>query len=981
MAITFLYPWALWLLLLIPLTIILALSGPRRPTAVRFWGGLALRVFLLLLIVAALAGIQLRLPSNLRTVVFVLDASDSLPAEARAQGEAFISQAVQDMPRGNQSAIVVFGKDALVERLASPEQQLGPFGSIPVTVGTDIESALQLALALFPDEGSRRLVLLSDGRENVGQAVDQAAFAAAHSVELTYVPLGGPQGDVEVLIDSLDVPATVRQGQDFELRVTVNSSGRTPATLRVFGDNQLIHTREVDLEEGANRYLVPIQAGDTGFRRFRAQIIPDVDTRLENNEAGAFTVVYGPPAVLVVSQTAEESENLVRALEAAEMRVSQVPPQSLPATLPELAEYESVVLVNVPAEALPGGAMETLQVYVRDLGRGLLMVGGDSAFGAGGYLRTPLEAALPVDMDVRTTEQTPNTAVVLAVDKSGSMGRCHCDDPDLNQTYDRLEAGQPKVDIAKAAILSAASALGREDYLGVVAFDSQPRWAVNVQKLIDAVAIENSVGTIQAEGQTNLEAGVQEAYASLENTEARVKHVILLTDGWVRGGDLIALAQEMREQGITLSVVAAGGGSAEYLEQLALTGGGRYYPSEDIFNVPDFFLKETVQTVGRYINETPFYPLPEAINHDILQGLDPASLPALLGYNGTTPKSTARIPLSTPQGDPLLATWQYGLGRAAVWTSDLKGQWAVDWIGWDGYARFASQLVGWTLPTPQVEGVNASAQYQEGDALIRVEALDESGQPRNFLTVDAALIAPDLESTPFALQQVGPGRYQSEVPLDQTGAYLVQVSVKEDGQVIGQQVLGLVAPYSAEYRTSGIDSAFLSELAARTGGGILSEPLAAFEGQLESLARAREIWAPLLLLAALLFPLDIAIRRVMLGRSDLARAAAWLQVRLPWVSRRKTQTAGEPVLSELFAARDRVRERHSREPEAAAETRRTSAEKPAVRPAENPQAVSESAPAKTEQETGQTSGSEADQSDTLARLREAKKRTRRGSED
>ena len=203
MTIDFIYPYALWLLLLIPLTVGLALLGPRRPTRLRFWGGLALRTVLLLLIVLALAGIQLRLESDLRTVVFVLDASESLPAEAQAQGEAFVRQAIQEMPPGSQAAVVMFGKDALVERLASQERQLGPFGSVPITIGTDIENALQLALALFPDEGARRLVLLSDGRENLGQAIDQAEFAAAHGVELSYVPLGGPEGETEVLVDAL----------------------------------------------------------------------------------------------------------------------------------------------------------------------------------------------------------------------------------------------------------------------------------------------------------------------------------------------------------------------------------------------------------------------------------------------------------------------------------------------------------------------------------------------------------------------------------------------------------------------------------------------------------------------------------------------------------------------------------------------------------------------------------------------------------
>lgn len=977
MSINFLYPYALWLLLLIPLTLGLALLGPRRPTRLRFWGGLALRSLLLLLIVLALAGIQLRLQSDLLTVVFVLDASESLPAEAHAQGEAFVREAIQDMPKGSQAAIVVFGKDALVERLASQEQQLGPFGSVPVTVGTDIENALQLALALFPDEGARRLVLLSDGRENLGQAIDQAEFAAAHGVELSYVPLGGPQGEAEVLVDALQAPAAVRQGQDYELRVVVQSSAAMPATLRVFGDNTLLQARDVTLEAGLNRFLIPVKAADTGFRRFRAQIVPDTDTRLQNNEAGAYTVVYGPPAVLVVEGTSGEAENLDQALTAAEMQVTRLLPEEMPASLPELAAYEAVVLVNVPAEALPGGVMDSLQVYVRDLGRGLLMVGGENSFGAGGYLRTPLEAALPVDMDVRTTEQTPNTAVVLAVDKSGSMGRCHCDDPDLNQTYDRVEAGQPKVDIAKAAILSAASALGREDYLGVVAFDSMPQWSVNVQKLVDAVSLEQSVGGIQATGQTNLQAGVEAAYESLSGVEARVKHVILLTDGWVRGGDLLALAHDMREKGITLSVVAAGEGSADYLEQLAQMGGGRYYPSEDIFNVPEFFLKETVQTVGRYINETPFYPLPEETSHPILRSVDAQALPALLGYNGTTSKATARIPLSTPAGDPLLATWQYGLGKAAVWTSDLKGQWAVNWLGWDGYARFVSQLTAWILPTPQLEGVNAQAQIQEGEALVQVDAQDENGLPRNFLTVEAALIAPDLSSIPFTLEQVGPGRYAAQVPLDQTGAYLAQITVKEDGQVIGQQVLGVVAPYSAEFRASGVDLALLNELAERTGGGPLGEPLAAFQGGLESLARAREIWAPLLLLVALLFPLDIAIRRVMLGAADFRKAGAWLRGRLPFVGREAVKAPRERVIGQLFAARERARQRQTRDPQASREPERT--------PPPAPQEAVISPPAEiprgTEPPAGEAPGSTDQDADTFSRLRAAKRRSQQSRED
>jgi hypothetical protein len=408
--------------------------------------------------------------------------------------------------------------------------------------------------------------------------------------------------------------------------------------MRVFGDGELIHSQGVRLQAGANRFLIPAEALEAGFRRFQAQIVSDTDTWLQNNQASAFTLVHGPPQLLLVEGEPGEGDNLIQALQLAEMEVLAVSPDAFPTALADLAAFDAIALANVPARALPSGAMDVIQVAVRDLGKGLLVTGGENAFGAGGYLRTPLEQTLPVDMDVRTKELEPNLALVLAVDKSGSMGRCHCDNPDLNQTYVRSEVGQPKVDIAKEAVIRAASALGREDYLGVVAFDDAAGWAVETRQLVDFAALEGAIGGIQAAGQTNLRSGVEAAYVALQDTQARRKHLILLTDGWVRRGDLTPLAREMQEQGITLSIVAAGGGSAEYLAQLAESGGGRYYPAVDILRVPDFFLKETVKATGQYIVEEPFYPLPVG-SSSVLRGLDPAALPLLLGYNGVTPKS------------------------------------------------------------------------------------------------------------------------------------------------------------------------------------------------------------------------------------------------------------------------------------------------------------------------------------------------------
>jgi len=960
----------------------------RRQGRRRWWASLTLRLALLTLVVLALAGVQLRTRADNLTAVFVLDVSDSVPAEEQARGEALIREAIAAMPSGDRAAVVLFGQDALVERMPSEEPLLADLASVPVTARTDIARALQLAMALYPDEGARRLVLLSDGRENLGEALAQAELAAAHQIELVYQPLRAPQGEVEVLLDALQAPAEVRVGQRFELTAIVESTAQVGATLRVFADGRLVRSQELALQAGSNRYVVPLEAEEVGFRRFRAELVPDADTRLQNNAASAFTVVAGPPRILLVEGAPGEATQLAAALRAAQIDAQVVPPAQLPTGLPELAAYDGVVLANVARAALPPESMPALQAYVRDLGRGLLMTGGEHAFGAGGYLRTPLEEALPVDMDVRTKEQSPNLALVLVVDKSGSMGRCHCDNPDLNQTYERREVGQPKVDIAKEAIMRAAGALGPQDYLGVVAFDDAARWALDLQRAVDVIQLERTIGTIDARGSTNLRAGVEAAYAALDGVEARYKHVILMTDGWVREGELSGTAREHYEAGVTLSVVAAGGGSAQYLAELAAFGGGRYYPAVDILQVPDLFLKETVRAVGEYIVEEPFYPLP-AGSSPVLRGLDVTRMPALLGYNGATPKDTARVLLSTPRGDPLLATWQYGLGRAAAWTSDLKGQWAVEWLAWGDFARFAAQLVGWTLPAPQAEGLQVETALEGAEAVVRAEVSGDDGAPRNHLDVRAVVVGPDLQRQELLLEQVGAGQYENRLSAAQPGTYLLQVSAREGEGTpsseaqgsVAQRIAGLAVPYSPEYRSDGGGEGLLGELARLTGGGPLSEPAGAFLHDLPALDRARDAWHALLLLAAALFPLDVALRRLVLGRGDARRALAWLRAHVPLAALHPAQAAGRgPVLGQLFAARERAQRRAQR-PYAGGRAASSEGAAPPERAAAGEQSPTGAPRAQTgdvrprpgpARSAGEGVGSAPE--DTLARLRQAKRR-------
>ncbi|MGD8605336.1 MAG: VWA domain-containing protein, partial [Anaerolineales bacterium] len=538
MSFGFVRPEWLWFLAFIPLAIFLAWIGAYRQSGKRFWWGLALRSVIFTTLILALSGFQVRRTIDTVSTIFVVDISDSVLPEEQARAEDLVRQTVADMPSGDRAGVILFGQEALVERLVDEESTLAEFGSIPATSRTNLAAALQLAMAIMPEEGGRRIIILSDGRQNIGQAIQQAEFAAAHQIELSFIPLYAPEGEAEVLLQYLSAPTDARIGQSAQIEITVDSSISMGATLRLYAGDELLHASDVRLQQGLNHFQVAYAFSQAGFRRFRAEVTPDADTWLQNNQATAFTVVHGPPRILIVEGAEGEAAPLSQALEANEFSVDLVPVRSMPTALSELVDYDAVVLVNAAAEDLPAGVMETLGQYVRDLGKGLVTIGGDQAYGAGGYLRTPLEEILPVSMEVRNTEENPSMALVLVLDKSGSMGRCHCDNPDLDQTYVRAEVGQPKVDIAKSAVMRAASALGPSDILGVVAFDSLARWAVETGPVVDMTTLERSIGVIEAEGATNMRSGVEAAYDALLSIEARRKHIVLLTDGWVHTGDL-----------------------------------------------------------------------------------------------------------------------------------------------------------------------------------------------------------------------------------------------------------------------------------------------------------------------------------------------------------------------------------------------------------------------------------------------------------
>jgi uncharacterized membrane protein len=1002
-SLSFVYPQVLWLLALLPLLWAFTLAatpnlqrrarsgaGEPRSTARTalagarlLWPRLLLRSTILLALVLALAGTQLVRPVDDLTVVFLIDGSDSVSPAQREAAIEYINTALAERRDNDQAAVVVFGRNALVEWAPAELDALTRLTSAPIASRTNIAEAIQLGTALFPADTQKRLVLLSDGRENEGRALEAASLATARGVPLDVVPMPGEGGD-DVLVSALDAPDTVREGQQVPLQASIRSSIDTSGQLQVFADGELVDTLAVDIPAGTTTVDVNVPGGDTGFHRYEVRLEAQGDTQPVNNRAATFTTVQGPPRVLLIASEREHSNALQNALQASDVQVDVRTPAQMPANPERLQQYDAVMLVDVLARDVPIAAQRALPVYVRDQGGSLAMIGGRESFGAGGWRRSPVAEALPVELDPRDTQERPDVALVLVIDRSGSMA-------------ESAGIGLTKLDLAKEAVYQSSLGLEQGDQIGVVGFDTVANWVLEMQTLPSLVQIEQALSTFNAAGGTNIRSGIEPAAETLAATDARTKHVILLTDG-LAGSNYADLIADMRENNVTISVVSIGVDANPALSAIAEQGGGRFYRVTTLSEVPDIFLSETIIVAGRDIVEGQFTPI-TALPAPVVRGL--GSLPPLYGYNATEPRETARTILVSPDDKPILAQWQYGLGRSIAWTSDLKGQWAQDWVTWNEFPRFVGGLLDAMLPPQQTEGLALETRTDGAQTLIDLTVQDTDGRPREVADIEGRLLNPDDEGAPLGFAQVGAGRYRAVVETDEPGVYLAQVAVLDgDGQLVGNLTRGIAIAYSPEYRpqsapTTAGTAPLLDELAQATGGRASPAAASVFAPPEQPVGIVQEIALPLLWLALLLWPLDIALRRMLLRWSDMSFLGSLLRQRVRRAPRPVAAPA-ETTVARLQTARSRVQRsaehKQTKQPSQSIESIAVAEDKP--RPAAEParskqQAAQQStsaqqqqpAPTKPAAQRAASKSSPAQSDEALASLLIARQRARRKRQD
>lgn len=877
---SFTFPLALLLLLTIPL--ILWVGWPRVSYGRRGrdWVILGVRVLIVLLLAFALAGTQFVQQNDSLAVVFLVDGSDSVNQEQAAQAEAFVRTTIESMGADDQAAVILFGSNALVERPLSALSELAPITTVPQRLQTDIAEAIRLGLALFPSGSARRIVVLSDGAATVGNTEDAAKLAANAGVEVSYVPLSQTVPEAEAWVTDVNAPTRISQGETFRIDITAESNANMPATLRILSGGTVVYEEPVDLGRGVNNFSVRLRAGEQEFARYRVQLEPQTDTFYQNNELAAFTEITGPPRVLIVANDGtvaadgrsrpDESVQLQQALEAVDIQVDRTTPTDLPASLAQLSNYATVVLVDVNAKELSPRKMEVLQNYVRDLGGGLVAIGGPESYGMGGYFKTPLEEALPVEMQIKDQERFPAVSMVIVIDRSGSMGQ--------------QEGGLTKIQLAAEGAVRVVELLNDFDDITVIPVDTAPDNQIGPLPASDkttAITLIREIGA--GGGGIYVRAGLEAAAEALAQSNNPVKHIIVLADGddSEQQDGVPELLQGLVAEDVTISFVSIGGGKdLAWLQQMAEVGNGRFHFTDRAANLPQIFTQETTNIQRSYLIEERFFP-ELASNSPILSGI--TAVPPLYGYVGTSPKDTAQVILNTHQGDPLLAAWQYGLGRAVAWTSDATGRWATDWVQWEQFPAFWAQAVRWTVSQDRDSNIETTVTFAEEDAVLTVDARSREGEFYNNLAMEANVVAPDGRVQNINLQQIAPGRYESTFVPESDGAYFIRVAGTDptDGDVSIGQTSGWVLGYSPEYRQFEANPGLLEAVAARTGGQDLSA-LSSDEAAIEAILAhnlptepvAQPIWLWLVLLAVLLLPLDIALRRLVITRRDWQRAYA-----------------------------------------------------------------------------------------------------------
>jgi len=814
---------------------------------------LGLRIGLLSLLILALGEASIVHRGEGVTVLVLHDRSASVPASESERIVAELRSGIDRVESGDKIGLIVFGRNAGEEQ--PPSRQFAPAeGTIRIDrEGTNLAGALRLADSVFAQSdatGGRRVVLISDGNATEGDELLEARNLAVGGTVIDTIPIEYFH-DREALVESLWVPPQVYPEEPYLIEAVIDSTLPDVANVHLYENDRLVAERTVELSAGKNRIEFSRLQEKSGRFDYRLQLYPGParDTLSGNNTGFGFTHVAGSLKILFVGDPVPHG-SFLKALRSARIEVDLRIPGEVPQRTQDFLAYSAIVLGDVTAFDLGPDAMARIHGVVKNLGLGLLMLGGPSSFGAGGYRGTPIERALPVEMDIKQRKVIPNGALAIILHT--------CEFPAGNMW-------------AKQITMAAVEALSPRDYIGVLVLGSfgKEGWGIPMQLADDREKIQQQVRLLQPGDMQSFVPTMSAGLTGLKEVSAASKHLLIISDGDPTAPGRALLDGYLKE-GISISTICIQPHQPKdsaILKRLAQDTGGRYYRVDDPRKLPQIFFREAISVRRNLILEETFTPRIGAITEPIF-GFEESGFPPLHGYVLTTSKPLADVSLVSHQEDPILAQWRYGLGRTAAFTSDAVSRWGRDWVSWVGFEKFWTQLLR-SIARSSGDGILELTHSIDGDrGTLILDGIDGEGRFIDGLEIRAQILDPQLGEEQVSFQQIGPGRYQANIDARHAGSYLLALDY-EGGGLTGNSITGFDVSYPREYRYLRSHLPRLKQLSEATGGRVITTKTDLFNRDLPIRRESHPIWQLLLQIALILFFIDIFLRRVAIDWSAL----------------------------------------------------------------------------------------------------------------
>jgi Ca-activated chloride channel homolog len=857
------YPWLLLLLFALglcwlPLRNTMVALNPVQRRII-----LAARLLILATIMIALSGPKWRAPSDRLAVVYVVDDSASVSSEAKSAARHYVEASVKNARPNDDYAVVGFAETSQIWQAFGTGPALSDWPELKKRQGTNYGGALRFAASIMPNDRRRKIVLLSDGNDTFAEAEASVSDLARMGIEFDAVVLQNPDSP-EVLVESVQTPRNIAPNEPFVLTAIIRSTIKQTGIVRLYENQYLLQQRQVDLLPGPN--LVRFEDLTSQGGQFEVEIQAPKDTFAENNFGYALVQIRGQPHVLLVDPNESHLGPLAGVLRNERFQVETRIPAGIPKSIDDLDQFDLVLFSDVSALTLSAEQMELLRTWVRDFGGAFVLAGGENSFGVGGYYRTPIEQMLPVRMEHDDRQQTPSVALLVVLDRSGSMAA--------------EVQGKTKISLADQGAVLAMNVLKDNDYFGVFAVDTKAHEVVPLARLQERQQLQQRIlGIDSSGGGIYIFTSLVAAAKALREVNAQIKHLILFSDAADAeekfagemgepsegSGTAFDIVSAMLANRTTTSVVGLGYESDKdvpFLKLLAERGNGRFYLTNDPMNLPQIFTTETMKVAQNSLIEEPFQAQ-VVRDAKVLEGISWSQSPLLLGYNSTKLKPTADLLLATETGAPLFASWRFGLGQTAAFTSDVKSRWASEWLRWTGFGKFWTQAVRTLMRRADRGQFQVNVQETDDRLCVNVDAVRPDGSFANEMSL--SVVSADMEgrTESATATQIGPGRYIAELPLPKQGVRLISVSTPNSPPA----KLSYTRSYPWEFLDTRTNRKALKELVQISHGRLDPKENEVFQTG-PSVPGHRIDLAPwLLAFAATLLPVDIFLRRRRWGRS------------------------------------------------------------------------------------------------------------------